>query len=172
LKSFTRAELRMRAPHVKEASVHKYLTSLIKGGYVKTGPLVSGQSRGGGKVRRYDLVRDTGVDAPRLRKDGTEIPPTSQERMWLSMKIIGSFTAADLALSVSSEECPVPESTATSFLCHLKKAGYLAAAGNRGKEALYRLIRNTGGHPPVIQHTRVVYDPNLNRIMWHEEIEP
>jgi hypothetical protein len=165
------AELRLHAPDVKATSVHNYLTALVRGGYVRPGPL-SRRPLGGKRVRHYELIRDVGVDAPRLRKDGTELPATAQQHMWLTMKIVGNFTAEELALYVSSEERAVPVGTAESYIRHLEKAGYLASAGTQGKAPLYRLIRNTGGYPPVVQRASVVFDPNLGKIMWHEEIEP
>jgi hypothetical protein len=172
LRCFTRSHLRRAAPRVKPEAVHRYLAALIRGGYVKPGPMVADPNGGRRKVRSYDLIRDVGVDAPRLLRDGTELPPTAQERMWMQMKINKSFSLAGLMYAASLDAPPVAEFTAADYIRHLVKAGYLVASGGEGKETVYRLINNTGGHPPLIQRTKVVYDPNLDKIMWHEEVEP
>ena len=168
LGSFTEAELRLLVPHVAPANAHSYLTLLIKGGYVVTGPLIDGPGPDARKVRLYSLARDIGVDAPRLRKDGTEAPTTLQQRMWLAMKILGTFSARDLSSAATTEERAIPVATAETYIRRLAVAGYLT--GENGGP--YRLVKDTGGHAPVIQRANVVYDPNLNRVVWHEDIEP
>lgn len=169
LQSFTRGALCMRVPKVKEAAVRGYLAALKKGGYLKFDPE---SGRVIGKARTYVLIRDIGVEAPRLRRDGTELPPTAQQRMWERMYILGSFTAPELAASATLDDAPVAESTSRAYLHHLAKAGYVCALGKKDREPLYRLTKNTGGMSPVIRLTKVVFDPNLNCITWHEEIEP
>jgi hypothetical protein len=171
LEQFTRAMLRVRVPQVKQHAVHEYLAALIRGGYVKPGAMVAAPTRGCGKVRSYSLVRDVGVDAPRLRKDGAELPPTAQERMWMQMKINKTFTVSGLVYAASLNAPPVPEATAASYVRHLEKAGYLVGTRWEGRETSYRLVNNTGGRPPMIQRTKVVYDPNLGRVVWHEVAE-
>jgi hypothetical protein len=168
LRTFTRAELRMRIPHVNARTANEYLESLVNGGFVSTGPMIEGSSRGCGKVRSYTLTRDIGVDAPRLRRDGTALSTTAQQRMWLAMKILGPFTAAILADAASTPEGVVPLVTAESYIRHLACAGYLSSLKSGG----YYLVNDTGGHAPKVERTKVVFDPNLNRIMWHEVIEP
>jgi hypothetical protein len=163
LQTFTRPELRRHLPHVAPCPVDDYLGALVKAGYVGVGPMVDAGSPDGRKVRSYTLVRDVGVDAPRLRKDGTELPETAQMKMWLIMKILNLFTVDDL-----KEATHTPPATVETYLRHLTQAGYLA----RLPDGQYRLINNTGGHAPMVQRTKVVYDPNLRRIMWHEDMEP
>lgn len=170
--TFTRQDLRMAVPHVRQHVVHEYLAALIRSGRVAAGPMVPGWSRGDGKVRRYTLIRDTGVDAPRLRKDGSELPPTAQQLMWEAMRILGEFTAHSLAASASTGEVAVPVGTAASYIRHLRAAGYLGARACDGGGGIYRIAHDTGGLAPLIQRTKVVFDANLNRVMWHEDIEP
>ena len=170
LQVFTKLELRLRVPHVSKNIVAEYLTALNRGGFVAPGPMVKGMSVGSNKVRQYQLVRDSGVDAPRLRADGTVLAPTAQQNMWLALKIVGAVTPAQLARDASSDETPVPEETACAYLRHLLAAGYVQTSTGDG-EAYYRLINDTGGYAPMVQRTKCVFDPNLNKIMWHEEIE-
>lgn len=170
--TFTRPELRLAVSHVKQHVVHEYLAALIRSGRVATGPMVSGWSRGDGKVRQYALVRDTGVEAPRLRKDGSELPPTAQQLMWEAMRILGEFTACSLAASASTDEVTVPVGTAASYVRHLLAAGYLTSRSCDCGSPAYRMVEDTGGFAPLIQRTKVVFDPNLNQVMWHEVVEP
>jgi hypothetical protein len=168
LGTFTRAELRLRVTHVKAQTVNEYLGSLVRGGFVEAKPRIEGTYRGCGKVRSYVLTRDVGVDAPRLRRNGTELPTTAQQRMWLAMKIIGPFTPEELAGSASTPEAEVSVATAKRYIRHLAGAGYLNDLGG----GAYRLVNDTGGPAPMVERTKVIFDPNLNRIMWHEVIEP
>lgn len=170
--TFTRAELRMAVPHVKQHVAHEYLAALIRSGRVAVGPMVSGWSRGSGKVRQYILARDTGAEVPRLRKDGSDLPPTAQQLLWEAMRILGEFTVGSLAANASTDDVSVPVGTAASYVRHLLAAGYLTSRPGAGDSPVYRMIEDTGGFAPLIQRTKVVFDPNLNRVMWHSDIEP
>lgn len=168
LQVFTAMEVRLRIPHVKGSLVDDYLALLVRGGFVERGPMVKGMGLGCGKVRQFTLLRDTGVEAPRLRKDGSPVPPTAQQHMWLAMKILGTFTVDDLLSSAATGNVPVHSHTAELYVSHLHNAGYLVKLNADA----YMLVNNTGGLAPMIQRTKCVFDPNLNKIMWHEDIEP
>lgn len=180
LQTFTRAELRLAVPHVSQNAVHEYLAQLVKAGFVQVGDWAAGQSRGAGKVRQYTLVRDIGVEAPRLSKNGQELPPSAQQLMWGTMKILGWFSPEELAAHAGIDsvaaglsgtpEVRIPPETAREYARRLYLAGYLQASGDG--QPRYRLIKDTGGLAPMIQRTKVVFDPNLNAVMWHEDIEP
>jgi hypothetical protein len=158
--------LRLAIPQVSAGIVDDYLKALLRGGYVKALGKVTASSLGSGdKLMRYALIRDIGVDAPRLRRDGKPLPPSGQQNMWTVIKIETWFTASGLAAAASTEETPVTLKTAATYLGHLYAAGYLDRRGER-----YRLINNTGGYAPMIQRSKVVFDPNLNRVVWHEQI--
>jgi hypothetical protein len=166
LKQFTRIELRMAIPHVSAGIVSAYLGALMRGGYVKAGGKVPGPTRGNGeRLVQYQLVNDIGVDAPRLRRDGRPLPPTAQQNMWLAIKIEQWFTVADLAVTASTEETPIPLETAAVYVRHLYDAGYLER-----RDVRYRLINNTGGYAPMIQKMKIMFDPNLNQLVWHDQI--
>jgi hypothetical protein len=156
----------MAVPHVSAGIVDAYLSALIRGGYIKPGEKVRASTQGGGdRLRQYLLIRDIGVDAPRLRRDGKPLPPTGQQNMWTVIKIEGWFSVPGLAAAASTAETPVLPSTAAVYVRHLLAAGYLEQRCDR-----YRLISNTGGYAPMIQRTKVVFDPNLNRVVWHDQI--
>lgn len=171
LRVFTRLELRMRVPHVPAGTIKDYLHALAKGGYLRPGQWVAGQSQGTGKLRQYELARDVGVDAPRLRKDGSELPPTAQQNMWLAMDILGTFSVESLASHASTDDVDVPVRTAASYVRHLYLAGYLREFVRENSPSLYRLVKNTGGLAPLVQRTKVVFDPNTNTVVWNEDVE-
>lgn len=116
----------------------------------------------------YQLLRDIGVDAPRLRRDGTEVTQgLGREQLWRAIKILGQFDAHDLVQFSDT----VKLSEAREYARYLHKASYLVRiqkANTRGGLARYRLIpgRYTGPKPPMIQRTKQVFDPNLGKVVW------
>lgn len=149
---------------IKYATVHTYLNSLEKGGFVERHQQdVSGN--------HWRMVRDNGVDAPQLKKDGT--PSTTglgTEAMWRTLRILGSVTATELAAhaSVSSK---TTRATALAYLGWLERAGYIRSDGKR--PARYHLIKSrvTGPRPPQIQRVGQVYDPNTARVVYAQNPE-
>lgn len=114
--------------------------------------------------RTYTLVRDTGAEAPRVRKDGSIIPPTQTEALWRSIKMIGTFTASELAAAAN-----VAELQAKDYCQHLSRAEYLLTVEkNHPNPTRYRLnpTKNTGPLPPQVQRTKALYDPNLRQVVW------
>ena len=162
---FTIAQLRNRVVDAASgALIADYLLALSKGGYIER---VETEKRNG----TYKLVLDCGVDAPRLRRDGTLVPCSGQQNMWVAMRIVGFFTPRELMEAASTKAAPITMRTAESYVRHLHAAGYLCAASG-GDEERYRLVRDTGGLSPMVQRTKCVFDPNLNSIVAHEAIEP
>lgn len=145
--------------NARRDTVREYLCRLELGGFLKridkAIPVL------------YDLVRRAG-SAPRLRRDGTQYPPTKRESMWRTMRMLNGFSARDLAISASTEEVPVREIDAKDYIKHLLKAEYLLVIQpSRGSiPAVYRLRKYTGPKPPQIQRIKQVFDPNLNAVVW------
>lgn len=159
------------------SSVSAYVKRLLAGGYiVQAGHIQSPRSSSKRYQRiQYQLVNDIGHEAPRLKADGAPLIE-ARDQMWLTMKMLPAFTCAELAADASTEECVVSPVDAQDYCKHLCRAGYLAIvreASPTGK-AVYKLrpSMNTGPHAPKVQRTKVVFDANLNSVMWHEEIEP
>lgn len=129
--------------------------------------------------KHYRLAKDVGVEAPRLDRKGNVLPATGTENMWRTMRILGDFNAAELAMRASTEQLKVAEQTAKTYARALATAGYLTVVeeghsfirGKGAKQSRYRLIASkyTGPRPPMIQRTKCVYDPNLAKIVWQEE---
>jgi hypothetical protein len=94
--------------------------------------------------------------------------PTKQSRqkVWQAMRIMRSFTAADLCATCEVEN----RKSVLTFLNQLLRAEYVARTeGNRGRHehTRWRLVKNTGPHrPSVINKGKTLWDQNTN-----EEIE-
>jgi hypothetical protein len=147
-------------------SVRDYLTGLEKGGYIERTTI----NRRHFEEVRWLLVRDIGFEAPRVRKDGT--PVTSgqgNENMWQAMRILRTFTALELAVAARTPTCHVKESSASDYARHLFYAGYLS----RTENGVYRMLPTayTGPKAPMIQRTKVVWDPNRNEVRWRSDEE-
>ncbi|PVX80024.1 hypothetical protein [Paraburkholderia unamae] len=164
-----------RATKADRYTIYTYVQGLAKGGFIEH--TNKAQKRFAEKL--YKLVRDVGVEAPRLDKKGNVLRTTGNENMWRTMRIIGDFTAAELAMRASTSETTVAEATAKKYLQLLCVAGYITVIemghsrqqGVAAKATRYRLLQSkyTGPRPPMIQSTKSLYDPNIGKIVWQEE---
>ncbi|HAT50771.1 MAG: hypothetical protein HQL07_04610 [Nitrospirae bacterium] len=134
---------------VHREMVRSYVSRLIRGGFLtKTG-------------RRYQLIRDNGVESPRLRKSGEPVPTSNREKMWLAMEGMRDFSALDLAFVTA-----VPVNDAKSYISHLAHVGILVlvSASRPGKAARRHTLRKwTGPKPMRILRDRSVFDPNTGK---------
>lgn len=156
-------------------TVRDYITGLFNAGYLVKVERPLPESF---KTQYYRLERDCGIEAPRVRKDGTEVVMgRGREQMWRALGIMAQkgirFTFRDLCLYSSTDEIPVAEDDAKHFIRYLYAAGYLlqVEAGKPGIPARYRMMQSkwTGPKPPQIQRVRQLYDPNLKRVVWSED---
>jgi hypothetical protein len=155
-----------------KSTVRDYTIGLERAGYlVVTQAHISG---GRNRQRRWQLARDTGAEAPRVRKDGTPVTMgLAQEQMWRTLRMLKADTnARELAAHASTPDIPVRESAAHDYLRNLHLAGYLECVkpgkgvGRGGIQARLRLISNTGPRPPMVCRAHAVYDPNLGKTVW------
>ncbi|WP_036203975.1 hypothetical protein [Marinobacter sp. MCTG268] len=161
-----------RSSDVDDETVKTYVQSLVKGGYVVR--LTEAQY----EIAEYQLLKDTGVEAPRLTRDGQPVTAgLGQEAMWRCLRMLGALDARQLAAHASSSGVEVKVTTSKRYLVMLKKAGYLEVVEpcNRrlARMEKLRLIprMDTGPRPPQIQNVKTVYDPNLNKVMYTDEPE-
>lgn len=145
--------------------VRDYVTGLVAAGYLRP---VSAER---GKTIQYELVKDCGLEAPRVRKDGTEVTQgRGREQMWRTIKIVGEFACRDLAQAASTPDFQVAETTAKDYCMMLAGAGYLTITrqGSPGIPARYRLVpsRWTGPRAPMIQRLKQLYDPNTGEVVF------
>ncbi len=160
LKLFTLRDLR-RATDVPKRTCTSYLQGLVAGGYLESTKTVNYEPTNSPQPV-YELIKDVGVDAPRVKADGTPvIQGKSREIMWRTMKILSEFSIKDLAVH------GVKEIDAKDYVRYLAKAEYLARVG-MSRPSRYRFLRsmNTGPKPPMVQRIKQVFDANLGHVMW------
>lgn len=135
-------------------------------------------------VRRcYRLIRDNGVDAPRVTGRGVEATQSiGTEAMWSTMRrlfVTRDFNSIELAAFASSQSRAISTEKAASYIGKLAQAGYLECVApsknTRGGKTLarYRLRKcmESGPKAPLVQRARIVFDPNWNRAVWTEHQE-
>lgn len=168
---FTARQLRLET-RCSKSQVEEYLKGLTAAGILSK----EGLSSVSGSMM-YSLAKDTGIEAPRVRRDGSTVTQgLGREQMWRTLRMLREFTAVDLAVQASTEEAPVSTETAKEYCHFLALAGYLAVVlpgkgvGKGGVLTRYRFVptRNTGPLPPMIQRVKAVYDPNLKAVVWSE----
>lgn len=151
-------------------TIRDYVVGLHAAGYVEAvGTVYIATSRKNATL--YRLLRDTGLEAPRVRKDGTEVTQgRGRENMWRTMPILQEFTGRDLAIAASTEEHPVAESEAETYCQVLARAKYLIVVekGRPNHPTRYRQLpaKHTGPKPPQVQRVKQLYDPNLKKVVW------
>lgn len=142
--------------------VSEYLRGLSAAGILDV-QQAKGQSVTG-IANLYTLLKDCGVEAPRVRRDGSEVTQgRGREQMWETMRAMSSFSARDIQIFASTDEHPVAASEASTYCFYLAKAGFLRRDGDR-----YFLIHRSGPKPPMIQRTKQVFDPNTGEIVWRK----
>jgi hypothetical protein len=167
IREFRIRDLRDRIPGpIPYATVRSYVIRLRAADILCELPLEFGA---GG----YQLIDDRGIEAPRVRKDGSLVTQgRAQEQMWNTLYRLGDLNARELAHHASTESVPVAEVAARDYLGMLLKGGYVAvikpgkSLGRGGIQAKYRLIKRTGPRPPMVRRCNAIYDPNLHQVVW------
>jgi hypothetical protein len=172
MKIFSVTDLWM-ATRCSRDAIRDYLKGLTNADYVEfTAP--TALFKGG----YYKLIKDTGMEAPRVRRDGTPVTMgKGREQIWRALGIFAQkarrFTFRDLTLNASTQESPVAESDVKHYLGFLAAANYLIVVeeGCPGKPARYLMFtRNwTGPRPPQVQRINQLYDPNKKKVVWSED---
>ncbi len=161
-----------RETNTSRFSIEHYVKRLLRGGFLS---IVGERVIPGcpAKAKVYRLVRRPAA-APRLRDDGTPVPPSAQERLWRGMRTLRQFDARELAFAAGVEGHEVPTKTAQRYINQLALAGYLAViAGRTGRACVYRLkpSMNTGPKPPSVLKIEAVWDRNLNKLFARSPVE-
>ncbi len=155
------------SPDAPKQRVRDYITGLEAAGYLAR----SNEPAKIGEQVYYRLARDVGVEAPRVRRDGSE--PTSglgREQLWRTLRILGEFSPTELANAASTPKVQIAENTASEYCLFLHAADYLARtrASIPGVQARYRLIPNrwSGPKAPMIQRAKQLFDPNTGEVVY------
>lgn len=153
-------------------AVTAYLAALRRGQWLVQTNDAGSYSR---KAKRYALARDNGIEAPRVNRRGQAVTHgLIKEQLWRTMRLIGEFDRQQLAACASTPALPITPAVAGDYLRHLEHAGYISrlSGGKGGVQArwVFNHARYSGPRPPIVQRTQSVYDPNLDRVVWQEEI--
>lgn len=94
-----------------------YLNGLSRAGYLaQVGAAAKGERK------RYVLARDNGIEAPRVRRDGSPVTQGGiNDAMWGAIRVLNDFTAAEIADLAGAEP-----GTAKTYCLFLERAGYLS----------------------------------------------
>lgn len=169
--TFTTTDI-SRCCKVEIEPVREYLKGLAAAGYVQVINPEASRSGGRGVSNVFELTRDNGVEAPRVRRDGMPVTQgRGTEAMWAAMVELDQFNhwlIADFA--------QVKASTAATYLLALGKAGMLQVVTpgkGKGKGGIATVWVVGAEHrrkprAPMITRLRAVYDPNIHQIVWAE----
>lgn len=154
---------------IKLSTINRHIAGLVRAGFVMR--VTEGRRMGQFDRAYWRLVKDIGVEAPRVSNEGR--PSTAgvaESQMWRTMKMLNNFDARELALHASTEACTVTYKKAQEYARYLHLAGYLVMTreSTTRQSARYRLLtsRISGPRPPVVQRVRQVFDPNLSRVVY------
>ena len=163
-KVFTQA-LIARLAGCGKSKVQDYMQALVAAGIVRA----QGTKRQVFVKTWYELVRDTGVDAPRVRKDGTLLPPSGRTRMWNAMRALKMFTDAELAQAAGLPDAPIAVSEAAYYCRWLKQGGYLGGGFRESSwdSACWVFVpaKFTGAKAPQVLRIKALFDPNLGEVV-------
>lgn len=157
---FTIADVHGETRGTSLVTIKGYLAFLRKAGAIRaigTRPTI--------KNREAVRYRVTTHAAPEQRATGSEFGLRYQQ-LWTALRAIkGSTTARDLALTASTDEVSVKESSARNYLLQLARHG-LVHADQHAKPFRYRLLPlgNVGPKAPVVTREGL-FDPNNGEIV-------
>ena len=150
----------------EHGKVRDYVRSLVRANIVAV--TTPGQPR---RVpMQYTLADDRGVSAPRVRKDGSPLPPTGRARMWKAMRILKVFTETELAQHASLPEAPVAEGEVHTYCLWLARGGYLRSGGERDRWSFIP-GKDTGAKAPQVLRIKQLYDPNTGEVVYQSKTE-
>lgn len=159
LKTFTAQDLSRKSGETVDAS-RDYVRGLCAAGFVEP----AGHS-GAFKRASFNLVKDPGLDAPRVRRDGTIVPEPGRDRMWRSMRILKDFSIKDLVATASLQEAPIAEGEAAFYCLCLARAGFLYEI-QPNKRFRFLPSQYTGPRSPMVRRVREVVDANTGEVKW------
>lgn len=162
LKAFTQCGLIRELPgDIHPDTTRTYVKALLNGNYLEKSRLTQ-------RDDIYHLCKDSGVEAPRLRKDGSEVTQgRAQENIWQTLRRTRHpIGARELAALATTDAIPVNFIAVRDYLLNLNNAGYLNKY--EGKTFQLKPAMNTGPRPPMIQRISQVYDPNLGKVVWSQ----
>jgi len=153
----------------KLGTVQDYVQGLRCAGFIEAcGKLENKDHPVGFQCTMYRLIKDVGVDAPRVRKNGALLPARGRDRLWKAMRIMKDFSVMDVAVAASLPEAPVAEGEARSYCLFLARAGYLFEL-EKSKRYRFNVAQYHGPKSPMILRTKTVVDGNTGELRWESE---
>ena len=161
-----------RTCKVEYEPTREYVKGLAAGGFIRCLNPEASQAGGRGVKNVFELMRDNGVEAPRVRRDGSEVTQgRGTEAKWAAITVLDSFDfwlIADIA--------QVKPATAASYCLALGRAGYLDVirpGKGKGKGGIATVWACAIAHrqkprAPMITRLKAIYDPNTHEIVWSE----
>lgn len=129
-------------------------------GWLKEGSIEQINSGRGNNHCRFRVYADF-VRVEPLR------PRTPSENMWSAMRRLRSFTPTELSAHATTETVNVNADDASTYCRTLLSAGYVAvvrpAVPAAKRDAIYRLVNETGPQAPVTKRVAALIDPNLGQ---------
>lgn len=154
-----------KIPSINYDKAKAWLGALNNAGYVSRKEISLTRSL---PTYRYQLIRDIGQKPPRIDSKGAPKPPSVNEAIWRTIRIITTFNANQIIVSGSTPELVLNIASVRQYLRHLHSAGYLQVrqAGQAKQLAIYQLIHNTGPKAPEVQRGKKIYDGNLGMVVY------
>lgn len=148
---------------VSTNQVQEYLRALVNGGFLNARRPVKSFL-----PYIYTLINDVGVDAPKIRKDGSEVTQgKGRQTMYSAMRILVEFSIKDLLIQGEVAGLKIAKAEAQHYCRYLEKAGYIIPlTGGKPQRWLYNQASYKGHAAPLIQRVRQVFDPNINQVVW------
>lgn len=171
-KDFAARDVTWHTGELRRDTVRSYLYSLEAAGILEARPPAGSPPR-----RQWRLVKDHGIEAPRVNRKGETVTQgRGRENMWRVIRMpTTEFSWIGLAVLASTDQTVVAEQEAREYCQSLAKAGYLLDVSPRKNKcvSIYRFNRtmDTGPLPPMIQRIKSVWDQNLRKIVWQAEVD-
>lgn len=156
LGEFTIRGLGRHANHPDKSTIRKFVYGWEKAGFAE---------KISEKPVTYKITNPDIVTAPAVNPSGIEFDrEQAQEQMWRTIFIIKEFSALDLAVTSSTEDCVIKEKYAKTYASVLKSAGYL----KRNGLGRYRALQSkfTGPRPPAVKRVVQVIDRNTGKVVY------
>lgn len=161
---FVSANVLAGATDMSPKNVATLMLGLEKAGYVE---VLKQRDVTGKLVKTWRLLKDCGVDAPRIDRYGQPLPETLSSVAWRTIKILKSFGLDELQMHIGMSHT-IARSTLRHYIALLANAGYLQNTGTANRP-YYVLIKNTGGRAPQVWRITEVYDPNTQKMVYKKE---
>lgn len=146
-------------------TVLSYVQGLVAAGFLSLHERNRPWGRPMRALHQLRLVRDVGVEAPRVTADGKPVTAgQGRQAMWDAMRSLREFDCRELTVAASTPRHAVSVEEALTYVRALCRAGYVAVSvtSKPGTQARYRFLRskNTGPRAPITCRDKSVMDAN------------